>query len=74
MSWEIYLVEGPNSALRYCAVQAGTIRFRTETDAERWDAIKTAFARVQRRGGADNDPMLLVAETLSDIDQTLKSR
>ncbi len=43
-------------------------------EAQRWDEIKTAFARVQRRGGADNDPMLLVAEALSEIGDTLKSR
>lgn len=44
-----------------------------ETEQERWNAIKEAFARELRRGGGDSDPMLLVAESLNDIGKTLKS-
>ncbi len=43
-------------------------------DEARWNAIKESFARVQRRGGSDGDPMLLVAESLSEIGETLKGR
>ncbi len=65
------LTTGTESNLLKLAELRGTL---TTEDADRWNEIKETFARVQRRGGSDSDPMFLVAESLNDIGQTLKGR
>lgn len=44
----------------------------TDEQTTRWTEIKTVFARTQRRGGGDTDPMVLVAESLNEIGSTLR--
>jgi hypothetical protein len=46
----------------------------TDETAARWAEIRDAFARLQRRGGSDTDPMVMVAESLHEIGQTLKGK
>ncbi len=63
------LTSGTEANLLKLGELRGTL---SDEDQERWDAIKESFARIQRRGGSDGDPMLLVAESLSEIGETLK--
>ena len=50
------------------------LRSTLDADAQkRWDEVKESYRRASRRGGSETDPMSLVAESLEDISNTLKS-